>query len=160
MQKQLKLWKYAPLLDKIISPYQSAFITGRSMVDSIITCHELMHHINRKKETLQHMLVQIDLAKTYDKVELNMLWVTLQHHGFPSKFLNLIFACITMWLSFTINFDPIRYVQVLWRPKVWWSSFPDFVYHFYWSTLYIIEQGKSWGGYIWDPLSWGMRQPW
>lgn len=89
------------------------------MVDSIITCHELMYHINRKKETLQHMLVQIDLAKTYDKVELNMLWATLQHHGFPSKFLNLIFACITMRLSLIVNFDPIRYVQVLWRPKVW-----------------------------------------
>lgn len=52
-----------PILDKIIFPYQSAFILGRNMTDSVVTCHELMHHINRKEGKLQLMAVKINLAK-------------------------------------------------------------------------------------------------
>lgn len=82
------------LRDKIISPFQSAFIPGRYMNDSVITCHELMHHLNKKKGVLQLMKVKIDLAKAYNKVEWVVLERILWFHGFPGKFINLVMNCI------------------------------------------------------------------
>lgn len=82
-------------LDKIISPFQSAFIHGRSITDSVITCHKLMQHINRKKGCMHLMAVKIDLAKTYDKVEWAVLERILVLHGFPSKFIRMVKACIS-----------------------------------------------------------------
>lgn len=84
-----------PLLSKIVSPFQCAFIPGRTMTDSVITCHELMHHINRKKGSLHLMVVKIDLAKAYDKVEWAVLTKILQLHGFPLPFIALIMECIS-----------------------------------------------------------------
>lgn len=96
-----------PLLDQIISPFQSAFIPGRNMQDSVIVCHELMHHINRKKVNGHLMAVKIDLAKAYDKVEWSILRSIMQLHGIPAKFINLVMTCIsTASFSMMINGSP------------------------------------------------------
>lgn len=100
------------LLGKIISPYQSAFILGRTMNDNVITYHEFMHHINRKKGSLNLMAVKINLAKAYDKVEWAVLKKIMQLHGFPMKFINLIMECISMAsFSILINGSPFDRFQ-------------------------------------------------
>ena len=41
-----------PLLDRLISPFQSAFVPGRSIHDNILLTHEIMHKFkNLKTET-------------------------------------------------------------------------------------------------------------
>lgn len=90
-----------PLLGQLISPHQSAFIPGRTMTDSVITCHELMHHINRKKGSLNLMAVKLDLSKAYDKVEWGVLKQILVLHGLHDKFIELIMECISI-ASFSI----------------------------------------------------------
>lgn len=70
-------------------------------MDSVITCHELMHHINKKRGHWHLMSVKIVLAKAYDKVEWSLLETILTLHGFPSTFINLIVAYITS-ASFSI----------------------------------------------------------
>lgn len=78
------------------------------MTDSVITCHELMHHINRKKGSLHLMVVKIDLAKAYDKVEWAVLKQIMQLHGFPMKIINLVMECIsTASFSVLINGNPL-----------------------------------------------------
>lgn len=101
-----------PLLAKLISPYQSAFIPSRTMKDSTILCHELMHHINRKKGSLHLMAVKLDLAKAYDKVEWAVLKRIMQLHGFPQHFISLVMECIsTASFSVFINGSPFGHFQ-------------------------------------------------
>jgi len=38
-----------PLLDKIVSPFQSAFIPGRSIHENILLTHEIMHKFKKTK---------------------------------------------------------------------------------------------------------------
>lgn len=58
-----------PLLDKLISPLQSAFVPGRRSVDNVIVVQELIHSISNKKGKVGFVAVKVDLEKTYDKLE-------------------------------------------------------------------------------------------
>lgn len=57
------------ILDKVVYPYECAFILGSSITYSVIACRELIYYIKKKKMKIQLMAVRIDLTKTYDKVE-------------------------------------------------------------------------------------------
>lgn len=57
-------------------------------MNSVITYHELMHHINKKMSHLHLMSVKIVLAKTYEKVEWSLLETILTLHSFP-----LLYTC-------------------------------------------------------------------
>ena len=50
----------------LISPEQTGFVEGRQILDGIILTHEMIHSLKHTK-TLG-MLIKIDLAKAYDKV--------------------------------------------------------------------------------------------
>lgn len=58
-----------PLLDKLISLLQSAFVPGRRSVDNVIVVQELIHSISNKKGKVGFVAVKVDLEKTYDKLE-------------------------------------------------------------------------------------------
>ncbi|KAF9600759.1 hypothetical protein IFM89_012203 [Coptis chinensis] len=58
-----------PLLNKIIGPFQSAFIPDRCIHDNILIANELFHHLNtRNKKAKQKWGAKIDLSKAYDRV--------------------------------------------------------------------------------------------
>lgn len=102
----------ASLVLSSVPPPPDKSIPGRSMNDSVITCHELMHHINRKKGALHLMAVKIDLAKAYDKVDWVLLKRILQLHGFPTQFINLIMECISSAsFSVLVNGSPFGLFQ-------------------------------------------------
>lgn len=93
-----------PLLDRIVSPFQSAFIPGRTMIDIVICSHEIMHDINqnRDKPCLIASLYIHGKLKAYEKVDLVKAYETiLTLHGFPIKFIYLILQCIST-ASFSI----------------------------------------------------------
>lgn len=56
-------------MDKIISPYQAAFVLGRRGMDNIIIVQELIHSIGRFKGRKGYMAIKIDLEKAYDKMK-------------------------------------------------------------------------------------------
>lgn len=61
-----------PFLDKLISPYQSAFVHGRQITDNIIIAHEITHtmRLERKKQKEKgYMALKIDMFKAFDRVE-------------------------------------------------------------------------------------------
>ena len=58
-----------PLLNNIVSPYQSAFILGRSIHDNILLTHEIMHKFNRCKGKMCWATIKLDLEKAYDRIE-------------------------------------------------------------------------------------------
>ena len=49
------------IADRIISPYQSAFIPGRFILDGVVTLHETLHELQRKKEDA--VVLKLDFEK-------------------------------------------------------------------------------------------------
>ncbi|XP_026378732.1 uncharacterized protein LOC113273187 [Papaver somniferum] len=59
-----------PFPNKIISPYQSAFIPGRQISDNIVIAHELIHSMRSKrgvKGDKGSMGIKIDMVKDFDR---------------------------------------------------------------------------------------------
>ncbi|XP_060959161.1 uncharacterized protein LOC115699843 [Cannabis sativa] len=93
------------ILDKIISPFQSAFISGRGIFDNIIIANELVHAINNRKFGKKGWAaLKLDMAKAFDRVEWNFLCNIMFHFNFPVRFVSLILKCLSSAsISFSIN---------------------------------------------------------
>jgi hypothetical protein len=55
-----------PLLPTLISQEQAGFVEGRQILDNIIQAHEIIHTLKSKNKV--GMLIQLDLAKAYEKI--------------------------------------------------------------------------------------------
>ena len=63
--------RICPLLLKLVSPLQSAFIPPRQGVDNAIIVQELVHTISKKRGVGGAMAIKLDLEKAYDRLEWN-----------------------------------------------------------------------------------------
>ncbi|CAJ2645224.1 unnamed protein product [Trifolium pratense] len=84
-----------PLLDGIISPYQSSFIPGRTIHHNIIVAQEMVHSMAKMKGKKMFMSIKIDLEKAYDRLNWNFVEQCLAESKFPPKLINIIHHCIT-----------------------------------------------------------------
>lgn len=84
-----------PLLAKIISPFQSNFIPGRSTNDNIIITQEVLHTLRGKKGKKGGLIFKIDLKKAYDKVSWKFLFDTLTYFQFNASWIALIMNCVS-----------------------------------------------------------------
>ncbi|KAL0561777.1 hypothetical protein IC582_002218 [Cucumis melo] len=86
---RLRLW-----LPSFISSNQSAFIPGRSIIENILLCQELVggYHLNSGKP---RCTLKVDLQKAYDSVNWDFLFGLLIAIGTPLKFVSWIRACVT-----------------------------------------------------------------
>ncbi|KAL2230690.1 UNVERIFIED_CONTAM: hypothetical protein Sindi_1663400 [Sesamum indicum] len=91
------------LLDKIISPRQTAFIPGRSIGDNIMLAQELFSGYNQMRLPPRCAL-KVDIRKAYDTVEWDFLLAVLQLFGFPPKFTRWIEECVST-TSFLIGLN-------------------------------------------------------
>lgn len=56
-----------PILSTLVSPFQHAFVPGRSITDNVLLSHELLHFINRQTSTNDSYAAHnVDLNKAYD----------------------------------------------------------------------------------------------
>lgn len=62
------------LLNSIISPVQSSFIPGRSIVDNVLIAFESAHALNRQRGSRGGFgALKLDMSKAYDRVEWGFL---------------------------------------------------------------------------------------
>ncbi|KAL3833012.1 hypothetical protein ACJIZ3_007748 [Penstemon smallii] len=101
-----------PLLQKIVSPNQMAFVHGRNINENSIISQEIMHYMHTRKGKKGFLALKVDLSKAYDRVEWKLLLHILEKVGVCSKFTNWIAQCImTCSYSFLINGVPFGFVR-------------------------------------------------
>ena len=96
--------RFKPILHKIISPTQSAFLKGRSIHDNTILAHEVFHSMKQKKGNGGLMALKLDMEKAFDSMEWEFLLKILELLGFNSTWTHWIRQCITT-SSFSILLD-------------------------------------------------------
>jgi hypothetical protein len=57
------------LLSKIIYPFQTAFVPSRHIQDNSIILHKMLHSLKNKRGRGGFMAVNIDMEKTFNKIE-------------------------------------------------------------------------------------------
>ncbi|CAN0916841.1 LINE-1 retrotransposable element ORF2 protein [Linum grandiflorum] len=92
------------LMCGLTHPSQTSFVPGRHITDNILILQEVVHSMNSDYVRKPNMVIKIDLAKAYDKIEWNFVRDTLDLAGFPSHLCSVIMNCIS-----TASF------QVLWN---------------------------------------------
>ena len=83
-----------PLLNKLISPLQLAFVPGRRSVDNAIVVQELIHSIGNKKGKVGNMAIKVDFEKAYDKLEWSFIRDVLVNANLPHNLVTLIMSCV------------------------------------------------------------------
>jgi hypothetical protein len=96
-----------PLLPTLISQEQAGFVKGRQILDNIIQAHEIIHTL--KSQRRGGMIIQLDLAKAYDKINWHYMAKTLEAFGFEQHWINWIFTLVSMTsYSLLINGTPLK----------------------------------------------------
>ncbi|XP_019258688.1 PREDICTED: uncharacterized protein LOC109236903 [Nicotiana attenuata] len=82
------------ILPDIISENQSAFVAGRTIMQNILICQDLVR-LYKRKATTKSCLIKIDLKKAYDSIEWEFVEEMLHALNFPMKFIRWIMDCIS-----------------------------------------------------------------
>ncbi|XP_072088190.1 uncharacterized protein [Arachis hypogaea] len=83
------------ILEDIISPTQSAFVSGRLIQDNVIIVQEVYHSLNnRKNGGSQNVAIKLDMNKAYDRLEWDFLEKVLRAFGFHEIWVKRLMACV------------------------------------------------------------------
>ncbi|XP_043696713.1 uncharacterized protein LOC122647354 [Telopea speciosissima] len=94
------------VIGSVVSHNQSAFIKGRSIVDNILVCHDIVRGIEQKA-TSPTAVLKVDLHKAYDSLSRKFLFDVMGRMGFSDKFIGWVKACVTTpMFSVLINGSP------------------------------------------------------
>ena len=83
-----------PIFLSLISSEQSGFVEGRQISNGIILIHEILHSIKLNK--MPSMLVKLDIAKAYDKLNWQFIRRMLVAFGFGKAWVNWIMNLISL----------------------------------------------------------------
>jgi hypothetical protein len=90
------------VLPLIVPEKQGGFIKGRQIADNIILVQESLHSSLRRKD--KGMIIKLDLANAFDRVNHNFLFEVMKKFGFDQSFVNWIRACIgSPWIAPMVN---------------------------------------------------------
>ena len=84
-----------PMLDKLVSPIQSAFVPGRKGVNNAIIVQEIIHTISKRKGRVGYMEIKVDLEKAYDKLEWSFIQETLLKANLYRGLVDLKMNCVS-----------------------------------------------------------------
>ena len=96
----------------IIPKNQGGFIKGRKIWDNIILVQEAIH--SSLKNGDKGMVVKLDLANAFDRVNHSFLFQVMLRFGFAPEFVSWVKACISKpWIAPLINGRVAPFFQAL-----------------------------------------------
>ncbi|XP_074320087.1 uncharacterized protein LOC141656897 [Silene latifolia] len=81
------------VLPDVISVNQGGFVKGRSIVENILICQDIVR-LNNRKAISPRFLLKVDLKKAYDSVSWEFLEQMLGALNFPAQFISLLMECV------------------------------------------------------------------
>ena len=83
------------VLHKCVSDNQSAFLSGRSILDNAMVAFEVVHHmrINRWKSN-NYVALTLDISKAYDRIDWSYLKAVILRMGFATQWVQWIMMCV------------------------------------------------------------------
>nr|GEU36022.1 hypothetical protein [Tanacetum cinerariifolium] len=103
-------------LKGLISPNQSAFVSGRRISDNILLTQELMHNYHLDCGP-SRCAFKIDIQKAYDTVDWGFLKEVLLAFGFHVRMVDWIMECVTT-TSFSLSINDIIAIVLIWRSLI------------------------------------------
>ncbi|GJT87061.1 cysteine-rich receptor-like protein kinase [Tanacetum coccineum] len=95
------------VIHKLIRPNQTAFLSGRQILDGILIANEIVNYA--KKEKLKLLLFKVDFEKAFDSVNRKFLIDIMSQMGFSAKWCKWIHACLSSAsISVLINGSPSK----------------------------------------------------
>jgi hypothetical protein len=73
------------IYQRLIAKEQSAFISGRYILENVVIAHEVLHSLHRNNHP--GVIFKIDYEKAYDRVNLDLLIEILESRGFGSTWI-------------------------------------------------------------------------
>ena len=87
------------VLPLLISPFQSAFILGWQMAESIVLVEEIAAAWHREGTT--GLMWKVDFVKAYESIDWCFLWNVLWRRGFSEMWVRWVKQCV-MTSTFTV----------------------------------------------------------
>jgi len=84
------------ILERIVRPTHSAFAPHQAIHDNILLAHEVInkfHHVKGKKG---YVTINLDIEKTYDRIEWDFLQHSLRSMGFHLQWIAWILECVAI----------------------------------------------------------------
>lgn len=98
--------RLSKVIKSLVRINQTAFIQGRSIVENVLMCHEVVRGFERKNHS-KVVILKIDIRKTYDSVSWDFVKETMVKMNFSIKFVEWMMKCITKpRFSVLINGSP------------------------------------------------------
>jgi hypothetical protein len=116
------------IADQVVRPSKTAFMQGKYILDGIVTLHDTINELHRKR--LNGVILKINFENAYDKVKWSFLQQTLRMKGFSDEWCALINNFIFGGnVAIKVNNDIGRYFE---KKNVWGKGIP---YSQYYLTL-------------------------
>lgn len=97
------------VLPSLISPNQSGFVKGRSIFENILLTQEIVTDIRLRGKPAK-VVINLDIAKAYDRVSWKFLLHVLRRMGFAKCFINMVWNLISNnWYSVMVNGQESRF---------------------------------------------------
>lgn len=95
-----------PLLPSLVSGEKSGYVEGRQILNNLIQAHEVVHSLTSKRQA--GMIMQLDIAKAYDKVNRTYIKKALIAFCFDHNWVRWVTAFVTS-SSFSILVNGSRF---------------------------------------------------
>ncbi|KAL9664909.1 hypothetical protein QQ045_020318 [Rhodiola kirilowii] len=85
-----------PILNQVISIYQSAFVKGRIITDNFVVAHEIANFLKNCRDLYNlYASVEVDMSKAYDRIEWVFLEIVLLRMGFAGVWVDRVMKCVS-----------------------------------------------------------------